>query len=113
MCWICVLVAVTNEILKRESSKMYSRSAKDGEKGDPNRNPWLAKMSSPLQQIIVHIKKCQNSKSKIENCIDVLICEPQLNSCPDTLTIELGVGISTHSMCYSRGQNLVIITFYQ
>ena len=24
---------------------MYSRSAKGGEKGDPNRNPWLAKMS--------------------------------------------------------------------
>ena len=24
--------------------KMYSRSAKGGEKGDPNRNPWLAKM---------------------------------------------------------------------
>jgi hypothetical protein len=26
--------------------KMYSRSAKGGEKGDPNRNPWLAKMSN-------------------------------------------------------------------
>jgi hypothetical protein len=24
--------------------KMYSRSAKGGEKGDPNCNPWLAKM---------------------------------------------------------------------
>jgi hypothetical protein len=24
---------------------MYSRSAKGGEKGDPNRNPWLAKMA--------------------------------------------------------------------
>ena len=23
---------------------MYSRSAKGGEKGDPNRNPWLAKL---------------------------------------------------------------------
>jgi hypothetical protein len=23
---------------------MYSRSAKGGDKGDPNRNPWLAKM---------------------------------------------------------------------
>jgi hypothetical protein len=23
---------------------MYSRSAKGGEKGDPNRNPWIAKM---------------------------------------------------------------------
>jgi hypothetical protein len=25
--------------------KIYSRSAKGGEKGDPNRNPWLAKMA--------------------------------------------------------------------
>ena len=28
---------------------MYSRSAKGGEKGDPNRNPWLAKMELRLQ----------------------------------------------------------------
>jgi hypothetical protein len=30
---------------------MYSRSAKGGEKGDPNRNPWLAKM---WQGVLVH-----------------------------------------------------------
>ena len=29
----------------RANFKMYSRSAKGGEKGDPNRNPWLAKMA--------------------------------------------------------------------
>ena len=28
---------------------MYSRSAKGGEKGDPNRNPWLAKMGESGQ----------------------------------------------------------------
>jgi hypothetical protein len=28
----------------RANFKMYSRSAKGGEKVDPNRNPWLAKM---------------------------------------------------------------------
>jgi hypothetical protein len=28
----------------RANFKMYSRSAKGGEKGDLNRNPWLAKM---------------------------------------------------------------------
>ena len=27
---------------------MYSRSAKGGEKADPNRNPWLAKMDHNL-----------------------------------------------------------------
>jgi hypothetical protein len=44
--WIRVLVAVTNEIInsKAQILKMYSRSAKGGEKGDPNRNSWLAKM---------------------------------------------------------------------
>jgi hypothetical protein len=29
--------------------KMYSRSAKGGEKGDPNRNPWLAKMGEAIR----------------------------------------------------------------
>ena len=29
---------------------MYSRSAKGGEKGDPNRNPCLAKMLTALQR---------------------------------------------------------------
>jgi hypothetical protein len=28
----------------RANFKIYSRSAKDGAKGDLNRNPWLAKM---------------------------------------------------------------------
>ena len=27
---------------------MYSRSANGGEKGDPNRNPWLAKMNDTM-----------------------------------------------------------------
>ena len=27
---------------------MYSRSAKGGEKGDPNRNSWLAKMNDTM-----------------------------------------------------------------
>jgi hypothetical protein len=30
--------------IKARNLKMYSRSAKGGEKGDQNRNPWLAKM---------------------------------------------------------------------
>jgi hypothetical protein len=33
---------------------MYSRSAKGGEKGDPNRNPWLAKM---VLQVLVPTKR--------------------------------------------------------
>jgi hypothetical protein len=41
--WIRVLVAVTNEILKRESSKCILDPPRV-RKGDPNRNPWLAKM---------------------------------------------------------------------
>ena len=42
--WIRVLVAVTNEILKRKSSKCILDPPRV-RKGDPNRNPWLAKMS--------------------------------------------------------------------
>jgi hypothetical protein len=38
---------------------MYSRSAKGGEKGDPNRNPWLAKMTC---HEIVESSKCSEEK---------------------------------------------------
>ena len=31
---------------------MYSRSAKGGEKGDPNRNPWLAKMGTDTNMLL-------------------------------------------------------------
>ena len=41
--WIRALVAVTYEILKRESSKCILDPPRV-RKGDPNRNPWLAKM---------------------------------------------------------------------
>ena len=45
--WIRVLVAVTNEILKRESSKCILDPPRV-RKGDPNRNPWLAKMEDNI-----------------------------------------------------------------
>jgi hypothetical protein len=35
---------LNHQVALRANFKMYSRSAKGGEKGDPNRNPWLAKM---------------------------------------------------------------------
>ena len=40
--------SINHQVALRVNLKMYSRSAKGGEKGDPNRNPWLAKM---LKQI--------------------------------------------------------------
>jgi hypothetical protein len=36
--------SINHQVALRANFKMYSRSAKGGEKGDPNRNPWLAKM---------------------------------------------------------------------
>ena len=33
---------------------MYSRSAKGGKKGDPNRNPWLAKMDMYMHMYFVN-----------------------------------------------------------
>jgi hypothetical protein len=36
--------SINHQVSLRANFKMYSRSAKGGEKGDPNRNPWLAKM---------------------------------------------------------------------
>jgi hypothetical protein len=39
--------SINHQVALRANFKMYSRSAKGGEKGDPNRNPWLAKMQHP------------------------------------------------------------------
>ena len=36
--------SINHQVALRANFKMYSRSAKGGEKGDPNRNHWLAKM---------------------------------------------------------------------
>jgi hypothetical protein len=36
--------SINHQVALRANFKMYSRFAKGGEKGDPNRNPWLAKM---------------------------------------------------------------------
>ena len=36
--------SINHQVALPANFKMYSRSAKGGEKGDPNRNPWLAKM---------------------------------------------------------------------
>ena len=41
--------SINHQVALRTNLKMYSRSAKGGEKGDPNRNPWLAKMSVLLR----------------------------------------------------------------
>jgi hypothetical protein len=35
---------INHQVALRANFKIYSRSAKGGEKEDPNRNPWLAKM---------------------------------------------------------------------
>jgi hypothetical protein len=32
--------SINHQVALRVNFKMYSRSAKGGEKGDPNRNPW-------------------------------------------------------------------------
>ena len=66
-----------------------------------------------VQQFHSYIITCMLIRGDKPSQLRSVDCEPQLNSCPHTLTIEFGVGISTHFMCYSRGQNLVIITFYQ
>ena len=48
--------------------KMYSRSAKGGEKGDPNRNPWLAKMTFLLNRKRKKIEKSQAHHCKFMIC---------------------------------------------
>jgi len=43
--------SINHQVALRANFKMYSRSAKGGEKGGPNRNPWLAKMPSVIHSI--------------------------------------------------------------
>jgi hypothetical protein len=51
--------SINHQVALRENFKMYSRSAKGGEKGDPNRNPWLAKMVL-LRKLRKHMNFCCN-----------------------------------------------------
>ena len=41
--------SINHQVALRANFKMYSRSAKEREKGDPNCNPWLAKMYKQVQ----------------------------------------------------------------
>ena len=52
--------SINHQVALRVSFKMYSRSAKGGEKGDPNRNPWLAKMHFTLTMILMMYAKGGN-----------------------------------------------------
>jgi hypothetical protein len=45
--------SIIHQVALRANFKMYSRSAKGGEKGDPNRNSWLAKMGMMGQMRII------------------------------------------------------------
>jgi hypothetical protein len=72
--WIRVLVAVTNEILKRESSKCILDLPRV-ERRDPNRNPWLAKKGSnenifPVCQSFETVNWLTVSASKL-NCSQI------------------------------------------
>jgi hypothetical protein len=63
---------------------MYSRSAKGGEKGNPNRNPWLAKMALHMitRYLIGHFhvifKKCYTYVGELKMAApseEKLICD--------------------------------------
>jgi hypothetical protein len=42
--------SINHQVALCANFKIYSRSAKGGEKGDPNRNPWLAKCTGSRNQ---------------------------------------------------------------
>ena len=49
---------------------MYSRSAKGGEKGDPNCNPWLAKMC----KLVNMTSLMRSANTPIGSRLGVLLC---------------------------------------
>ena len=62
-------ISINHQVALRANFKMYSRSAKGGEKGDPNRNPWLAKMP----QIWLELYPYTTAHSPIQFLL-ILIC---------------------------------------
>ena len=50
---------------------MYSRSAKGGGKGDPNRNPWLAKMH--VNVLFRNYKMDENSRPRKQARLDTFL----------------------------------------
>jgi hypothetical protein len=56
--------SINHQVALRANFKMYSRSAKGGEKGDPNRNPWLAKMKKWKQKKKIRLKQYVSLRSK-------------------------------------------------
>ena len=52
--------SINHQVALCANFKMYSRSAKGGEKGDPNRNPWLAKMVSTVMWYNFRHKICSD-----------------------------------------------------
>ena len=57
---------------------MYSRSAKGGEKGDPNRNPWLAKMCGTQLQTFLLVSNMDISPFVAFKC-DILLIAASMN----------------------------------
>ena len=73
--------SINHQVALRANFKMYSRSAKGGEKGDPNRNPWLAKMGLIDIFIIDIIKTFLMAWNKSYSLISILLfifdcCDP-------------------------------------
>ena len=60
--------SINHQVALRANFKIYSRSAKGGGKGDPNRNPWLAKMTTNryiyISFVYIILSYSKNSSNK-------------------------------------------------
>ena len=61
--------SINHQVALRANFKIYSRSAKGGEKGDTNRNPWLAKMHCVTLKTCTYIHVDIRMIVKVKNIV--------------------------------------------
>ncbi len=71
---------------------MYSRSAKGGEKGDPNRNPWLAKMG---RRFSPSTPASSTTKTGRHDIVDILL-KVALNTINKSINQSIKIMISQY-----------------
>jgi hypothetical protein len=86
---------------------MYSRSAKGGEKGDPNRNPWLAKMWFSMHNMFLELAFIKHSVSqKIRKSNNVKVFD---GSDDLSLIVRNNITDASHDLIINVGNNIMYL----
>ena len=98
--------------IKARILKMYSRSAKGGEKGDPNRNPWLAKMYNVmLTKKLISFQDLKYPGLRRPDLLQIwqTFLHNAVSSAPRT-GLELLIVVGTNCICSCKSNYHTIMT---